>query len=79
MLTDDPLRERLREQLISALYLDGRRADALAADGRTRAVLREQLGVDPSPPLQRLQSMMLAQDPMLETLRIPLRGRPAAV
>lgn len=74
LLTDDPLRERLREQLISALYLDGRRADALAAYGRTRAVLREQLGVDPSPPLQRLQSMMLAQDPMLETLRIPLRG-----
>src|SRR6266545_4252082 len=49
-----------------ALYRSGRPADALAAFRDTYAVLRERLGIDPSPELDRLQRAMLARDPTLE-------------
>jgi DNA-binding SARP family transcriptional activator/tetratricopeptide (TPR) repeat protein len=60
-----PLRERLWEQLMLALYRDGRQAEALAAYQRLRTHLVEEIGVEPSLPLRRLQSQILRSDPAL--------------
>ena len=61
-----PLRERLRGQLMLALYRSGRQADALHVYQETRDVLVEELGLEPSPALQRLEKAVLVQDPALE-------------
>ena len=61
-----PTRERLRGQLLVALYRSGRQADALGAYQQAREVLAEELGIDPSPELQRLHQQILLQDPALE-------------
>jgi DNA-binding SARP family transcriptional activator/pimeloyl-ACP methyl ester carboxylesterase len=61
-----PLRERLRAQLMLALYRSGRQADALAAYREFRAVLDEQ-GLEPSPRIRELEGRILRQDPALDT------------
>lgn len=58
-----PLHERFTEQLMEALYRVGRRAEALAEYRRVKAHLAQQLGVDPGPPLQRLELSILRGEP----------------
>jgi YVTN family beta-propeller protein len=60
-----PLRERLLAQLLLALYRCGRQADALAAYQAGRSRFVDELGLEPSPPLRRLEQAILRHDPML--------------
>ena len=66
LITRDPLRERLRGQLMLALYRAGRQSEALEAYRETRSTLVEEAGVEPGPALQRLEAAILRQDPGLE-------------
>ena len=65
MVTDHPLRERLRGQLMLALYRSGRQADALEAYRQFRSTLMEELGLEPSSALRELQAAILRHDPAL--------------
>ncbi|HVX45533.1 MAG TPA: BTAD domain-containing putative transcriptional regulator, partial [Mycobacteriales bacterium] len=59
LIETHPLRERLSSQLMTALYHTGRQADALTHYERTRTALSAELGVDPSPELQRIHLELL--------------------
>jgi DNA-binding SARP family transcriptional activator len=60
-----PLRERLVGVLLTALFRAGRQADAIMAYQQTRAVLRDELGVDPASELTGLYQQILLSDPAL--------------
>lgn len=60
-----PLRERLRGQLILALYRCGRQAEAQNAFRDARRTLVDELGVEPGADLQRLYHQILTADPAL--------------
>src|ERR1017187_1362361 len=62
---EHPLRERLWELRILALYRSGRQAEALRAYAQIRDHLAGELGIDPGPALRELQARILAQDPSL--------------
>lgn len=66
LVDQHPLRETLWASLMLALYRSGRQADALRRYRRLRGILRDELGVDPSPPLARLENQILRQDPALD-------------
>ncbi|WP_433192393.1 BTAD domain-containing putative transcriptional regulator [Nocardia sp. CA-107356] len=59
-----PLREPLWERMITALYLNGRQSDALAAVRRLRTTLAAELGIDPGPAIQELEARILRQEPV---------------
>ena len=65
-VADAPLRERRWGQLMLALYRAGRQGEALGAYQRARSLLADELGVDPSPDLRRLEAAIVAQDAALE-------------
>jgi WD40 repeat protein/DNA-binding SARP family transcriptional activator len=60
-----PYRERFRAQLMLALYRAGRQAEGLDVYRRTRALLDEELGLEPGVELQQLERAILVQDPTL--------------
>ena len=73
-LAASPLRERRWAQLCLALYRSGRQGDALAAYQRARAVLIDELGLEPGPDLVRLERAILAQDSAIDTPSRPGRA-----
>ena len=60
-----PLRERLRQQLMLALYRSGRQAEALEQYRQGRLVLIRELGLEPTEELRQLERAILAHDPAL--------------
>jgi DNA-binding SARP family transcriptional activator len=66
LVGEHPLRERLWGLLMTALYRDGRQADALATYRDARRRLVDEIGLEPGPDLQELERRILAQDPMLQ-------------
>ena len=65
LTAEHPLRERFWAQRLLALYRSGRQADALRAYRELRAVLTEQLGIEPGPELRQLEGRILRQDSQL--------------
>jgi predicted ATPase len=65
LVAEAPLREKLRAQLMLALYRGGRQADALGAYQAARRTLVEELGIEPGPELRRLERQVLDHDPAL--------------
>ena len=72
LVAHEPLRERLRGQLMLALYRAGRQGEALDTYRDAARTLDAELGLRPGPELERLQQAILAHDPDL------LRSAPAA-
>jgi len=66
LVREHPLRERLRAQQMLALYRADRQADALDAYKQARHDLIDELGIEPSESVQRLQQGILRHDPALE-------------
>ncbi|MCG5219188.1 AfsR/SARP family transcriptional regulator [Streptosporangium sp. KLBMP 9127] len=66
LTSEYPLRERLRAQLMLALYRCGRRADALAEYTRARKTLIAETGLDPAEELHDMHQRILTQDPSLD-------------
>jgi len=65
LVREHPLRERLRAQMMLALYRAGRQAEALDVYRQTRSLLMDELGIEPSPMLHELEKAILHQDPEL--------------
>ena len=71
LVAENPVRERLRGQLMLVLYRSGRQAEALEAYQNARRTLVEQLGIEPSRELRELHQKILNQDPGLD-LGVPM-------
>jgi DNA-binding SARP family transcriptional activator len=78
LIVEHPLRERPRAQLMLALYRAGRQAEALELYQATRRVFDEELGLEPTPTLQQLESAILRQDDSVESPGIDEPPAPSA-
>jgi DNA-binding SARP family transcriptional activator len=83
LVSEYPVRERLRGQLMLALYRDGRQTEALEVYREFRSVLREELGLDTSLLLRELEGAILRHDSVLSpaptVTGAPLTRRPVTV
>jgi DNA-binding SARP family transcriptional activator len=66
LVAEHPLRERLRGQLMLALYRSGRQSEALETHRAARSLLVEELAVEPGPGLRRVHEQVLTADPALD-------------
>src|SRR5262245_385197 len=86
LVAEYPFRDRLRGQLMLALYRCGRQADALHVYQSGRRALVEELGINPGQALRQLELRILRQDPSLDlptagghpTEGVPTDGRPSS-
>ncbi|MFE3185254.1 BTAD domain-containing putative transcriptional regulator [Streptomyces violascens] len=76
LLREHPYDEQVAEHLMVALYRCRRQGEALQAYERLRRTLADELGVDPTPPLQALHQRILTADPALAA-PVPSPGSPA--
>lgn len=74
LIAEHPLRERLRGQLMIALYRSGRQADALGAYRTACREFVDRLGIEPGDDLRRLERAMLSHDEGLELVAAPDRS-----
>ncbi len=72
LVDEHPYNERLRAQLMLALYRSGRQADALDHYREARRLLVEELGLEPSGSLRKLEQAILRHD----TVLTPAQSRP---
>jgi DNA-binding SARP family transcriptional activator len=77
LIAEHPLRERLRAQLMRALYASSRQAEALAVYTDTRRLLVDELGIEPSASLRELERKILNQDAGLLGRQPPPPAPPA--
>lgn len=75
LVAEFPVRERMRAQLMKALYLCGRQADALTAYHEGRRVLAEELGVTPGAELAEVYQAVLTGEPVVESTVLPVAAR----
>ncbi|NKZ01888.1 transcriptional regulator [Nocardiopsis dassonvillei subsp. albirubida] len=79
LVGEHPLRERLRAQLMLALYRSGRQAEALDTYRTGRGLLVEELGLEPGEELRGMENAILAGDPVLQAPAVPaVPAAPAA-
>jgi len=77
LVTRHPLRERLRAQLMLALYRAGRQAEALEAYRSARRTLLAELGIEPGRALRELEHAILEQDPAIDIAARQRQQQPA--
>jgi DNA-binding SARP family transcriptional activator len=76
LVQEFPWRERLRRQLMLALYRCDRTAEALQVYRLARRTMIDELGIEPSERLQQLEHAILTSDPALRLPAAPLRVQP---
>ncbi|HEV2935018.1 MAG TPA: BTAD domain-containing putative transcriptional regulator [Streptosporangiaceae bacterium] len=77
LVDEFPLRERLRGQLMLALYRCDRTAEALQVYRQARRTMIDELGIEPGEPLQKLEHAILTTDPALDRPKTPVTLQPA--
>jgi DNA-binding SARP family transcriptional activator len=79
LVREHPLRERIRGQLMLALYRSGRQAEALEVYRDGRRDMSDELGLEPGPELRELEAKVLAHSPELAPPAAPRRRGPPAL